>query len=428
MNKRFVLIFFSLILFSVNLTAQDLNYERVLHQNILKNIKSDIKEKYYDEKFHGVDIEENFKKTSELISKAASSQEMTDMIARFCLLFNDSHLYFLPPPKTVTVDYEWELLPINDKVFVVDLKDDSDAYRKGVRVGDQIYMIEGYILNRQEFSMLRRHFEVLRPQSKLNILLIKPNGNKYKLDIEAKIIKNSVFKPTRRDLNLEYQKHHEETTRRAFYDKIPGLSIVKMPSFNLTPIQINKMIDRVEKNESLILDLRGNRGGFLISLEQLINNFFDRDVNVGKVVERGKTSNYIIKPTLKKPYNGKLVVLINSDSSSAAEIFARVVQLEKRGTVIGDQSAGAVKQSIVYNHTYGLDSLIPYGISVTIADLIMKDGQRLEKIGVAPDEKFFPSALDLVNKRNPVLSRAAKVLGYQMTPEEAGQIFQENKK
>ena len=427
MNKKFILLIFTLLLIPLTTAAQNLKAERVLHQNILKDIKNDIKEKYYDANLRGVDIEENFKKTSELIKNASSSDEMSDLIARFCLLFDDSHLYFLPPRKTVRVDYGWELLLIDGKAFVTEIKDDSDAYKKGVRVGDQIYMIEGYIPNRQEFSMLRYHFQVLRPQPSLNVLLIKPSGNKYKLDVQAKIIKDNEFIPSRRDLNLEYQKSYAENNRQILYDKIPGLSILKMTSFNLTPIKVDKMMDKVEKSEALILDLRGNGGGFLVSLEQLVNNFFDKQISVGKVIERDGTKSYSINPHLKKNYDGKLVVLIDSDSASAAEIFARIVQLEKRGTVIGDQSAGAVMQAVMISHTFGLDSLIPYGISVTVADLIMKDGQRLEKVGVMPDEKVVPTALDLANNRDPVLSRAAQILGYQVTAEEAGQIFKKDK-
>lgn len=422
MNKKLILIII-LFLTCTATHAQNLKAERILHQNILKTIKTDIKEKYYDANLRGVDIEKNFKETSDLINKATTVEEMTDLIARFLYPFEDSHLYFLPPRKTVKVEYGWELLLINDKTFITELDETSDAYKKGVRVGDQVYMIEGFIPTRQEFSMMRYHFEILRPQAALNILLIKPSGNKYKLEIKSKITQDNVFMPTRRELEIEYENSYSERTKSSLYDKIPGLSILKMKSFGVTKLKVDKLMDRVEKSEAMILDLRGNGGGYMSSLNQLIDNFFDKEVSVGKVKERDGVKSFTVKPGDNKKYKGKLVVLIDSGSASAAEIFARVIQLEKRGTVIGDQSAGAVMAAIKISHTFGLDSLVPYGISVTVADLTMKDGQRLEKIGVTPDEKIFPTAKDLASGHDPVLARAAEILGFKISPEEAGKIF-----
>jgi C-terminal peptidase prc len=427
MNKRFILFIFLLCSITFTVIAQDLKAERILHQNILKTIKNDIKENYYDPKMHGIDIEENFKKASDLIDKATSSPEMSDIVSRVLLLFDDSHLYFMPPRKTVTVDYGWELTMVDGKAFITEIKEDSDAFKKGIRVGDQIYMIEGFIPTRQDFSFLKFHFEVLSPQSSLEIFLIKPSGNKYKLKINAKITNESVFIPESRDLDLEYEKNYEERTNPSYYKEIPGLSILKMPSFSVSAIKIDKMIDKVKDSEAIILDLRSNSGGYFFSLGKLIGNFFDKDTDICRVAERKETKRYYAEPRGKKNYAGKLVVLIGNDSASAAELFARVIQLEKRGTVIGDQSAGAVMQSKIYYHTFGLDSLVPYGVSVTVADILMKDGQRLEKIGVTPDEKLIPTALDFVNKRDPVLARAAQILGYKMTSEEAGKIFTKGK-
>ena len=131
----------------------------------------------------------------------------------------------------------------------------------------------------------------------------------------------------------------------------------------------------------------------------------------------------ILKGSGKRAYTGKLIVLIDSESASAAEIFARIVQLEGRGIVLGDLSSGQVMQSRVFPHFYGLDNRIGYAFSITVADLTMRDGRRIEKIGVTPDERILSTPLDLANKRDPVLSRAAELLGFKLTSDEAGKIF-----
>src|SRR6185369_8565262 len=122
-------------------------------------------------------------------------------------------------------------------------------------------------------------------------------------------------------------------------------------------------------------------------------------------------------------FKGKLIVLIDARSASASEIFARVIQLEKRGVVIGDRSMGAVMQSRPYQYEVGLETVSYYGASITNADVIMKDGKSLEHVGVTPDELMLPTAADLAANRDPVLARAAELLGLKLDPEAAVKLF-----
>ncbi len=433
MKKNHILLFVVVLLFAINSTGQNtastisLKAARVLHQNIIKTFTDDIKEKYYDPNMRGIDIEANAKKASALIDDAKTIEEMDDIIARLLYPFDDSHLFFSPPSSTIKVEYGWDMMFVGDKAFVTKIEDDSDAFKKGVRVGDQIYMVEGYIPTRQEFWRFRYHFNILRPQSVLNVILIKPSGNKFKLDLKAKVTEDNVFMPSSRELDLQSEREYLSDTKQLFSDKIPGLAIWKMPNFYLTQLKVGKMMEKVRKSGALILDLRSNGGGYESSMGELINQFFDREITIGEIKERKNVKRLYVKGSDKKSYRGKLVVLTDSDSASAAENFARIVQLEKRGTVIGDQSAGAVMRAQVIYHEFGLDSKIPYALSITVADFIMTDGNRLENIGVTPEEKLLPTAFDLAAKRDPVLARAAEILGFKMTPEEAGQIFEDKK-
>jgi len=113
-------------------------------------------------------------------------------------------------------------------------------------------------------------------------------------------------------------------------------------------------------------------------------------------------------------------VLVDSRSASAAELFAGVMQIEKRGVVLGDRSSGSVMESKHYSEKTGADTVIFYGVSVTVADLIMTDGESLEHAGVTPDEIVLPTAADLASGRDPVLSRAAELLGVKISPADAG--------
>jgi carboxyl-terminal processing protease len=200
--------------------------------------------------------------------------------------------------------------------------------------------------------------------------------------------------------------------------------IWNLPSFLYAESTVKGSVGRLQKYKSVILDLRGNPGGYLEAATSLLGNFIDRDIVVARPKSRKEKEKPIEAKTQgTKAFNGKLVVLVDSDTGSAAELFARVIQLEKRGTVIGDRTAGAVMQSRYHSLEMGGDQIISYGVYITEADLIMADGKSLEKIGVTPDEFAIPTAADLAAGRDPALSRAAAILGVLLSPEEAGKFF-----
>ena len=138
----------------------------------------------------------------------------------------------------------------------------------------------------------------------------------------------------------------------------------------------------------------------------------------------------MLKSRQKDHFPGKLIVLIDSQSGSASEIFARLIQLEKRGVVLGDVSAGAVMQSLThpFKMIAGIDNEIHYHASITNADVVMSDGKSVEHVGVTPDELILPTADDLRNGRDPVLARALELAGVKMSPADAWKMFEKANK
>jgi C-terminal processing protease CtpA/Prc len=101
-----------------------------------------------------------------------------------------------------------------------------------------------------------------------------------------------------------------------------------------------------------------------------------------------------------------------------------VIQIEKRGIVIGDHTPGLVRESIVLRHNeFQAGSWPQYAVSVSVADLIMPDGKSLEGTGVTPDILLLPSQQDLATGRDPVLAEALKILGHPVDPEQAGKLL-----
>jgi C-terminal processing protease CtpA/Prc len=393
---------------------------------MLSQIKDDIKKNYYDPTLKGIDIESKFKTSADRIQQATAIGQMSGIIAQFMLDFDDSHLFFFPPQKINRTDYGFELRMVGDKCYVVSIDEQSDAAQKGLKIGDQILGIEGFAPTRESFWKLEYYLRVLRPRPKLMLAVVKPDGSKMQLEPVSKITEGrrilNLTDSDTNDLIREEEDQYYKQLKQYYYEKIPGLFIWKMPRFTLEPGKVDAIMNKAKKS-AMILDLRGNGGGSVEMLLRLIGNFFPEDIKVYDEKSRKQSKEIIAKSRKKDSYDGKLVVLIDSDSASASEVFSRVMQLEKRGVIVGDLSAGAVMESMHYSHTTGLDTVAFFGASITFADLIMKDGKSIEKVGITPDERVIPTGRDLAEKRDVALARAVELLGFKMSPEEAGKAF-----
>jgi C-terminal processing protease CtpA/Prc len=407
--------------------AQSIGLQRERGRSMLKNIKSDIQKKYYDPKYRGVDLDALFKEADEILKKAESPGQIFGTIAITVLNLNDSHTFFIPPSFAARVDYGWQMQIIGDECRVVAVKPGSDADAKGIKPGDLVLQVEGVKPTRETMWKLQYLYNTLRPQPGLRTVIQKGTSEPQQLDVMAKVTQQKRLTDLT-DYN-EYMKLVVDEQRMArffrhqFYELKNEALIWKMPAFDLEPEKVDGMMNKLRDKKSLILDLRGNGGGYEITLQRMIGNLFDREIKLGDLVGREENKPVVAKTRGKDIFKGQVVVLIDSESGSSAELFARVIQMEKRGTVIGDRSAGAVMRARHISRTEGLDTVVFYGLSVTVNDLIMSDGKSLENLGVAPDEVVLPTRGDLAANLDPVLARAAALVGLKITPEMAGGIF-----
>lgn len=413
-------------------SAQQVNlgFERGRGRDMLKAIKDDIKKNYYDPNFHGIDLEARFKTADEKIQQAQSVGQIFGIIAQVLLDFDDSHTFFLPPGRTDSIEYGWQMQAIGDKCYVVAVKPGSDAEAKGVKPGDLVLSIGGFKPSRDLAWKINYLFYSLRPAPVLPVALQKPDGQQLQLELAAKIKRGKrvidlTGKDGGSDINefIRDAENEDRLNRHRYITMGEEAFIWKMPQFDMTEPLIDEMMDKAAKHKAMILDLRGNGGGAETTLKRLTGYFVEKETKIGDLKGRKEMKPLTAKSRGGDVYKGKLIVLLDSRSGSASEVFARVIQLEKRGTVIGDRSAGAVMRSQHYSHTQGTDTVVFYGASVTDADLIMTDGKSLERTGVTPDELLLPAATDLAANRDPVLSRAAELIGIKISPEKAGTMF-----
>ena len=434
--SRILCAFFAAIVLVTSSGAQSMDrIERERMKEMLSNIKNAIKKNYYDPKYRGIDLEARFEKANKRIDEVTTTGQAFGVIAQVLIEFEDSHLYFQPPSTTVSVQYGFGVNMIGDKAFVSVVKPKSDAAAKGLKPGDQVLSFEGFRPTRKDLWKMNYFYYLLSPRTKLRLKILRPGESEpVDIDIAAKVTtkKRILNLPQGQDFNDLIREADDAASRDVHYLLTLGNTTVwKMLTFSVDPLQVNEIMDsKVKGRQNLILDLRGNGGGYVKTLEQLAGNFFDKDVKiadrVGRPEKKKENEPMMLKTRGKDHFAGKLIVLIDSQSGSASEIFARLVQIEKRGIVLGDVSAGAVMQSISYPFKMiaGIDNEIYYGASITNADVVMTDGKSVEHVGVIPDELILPTAEDMAKKRDPVLARALELFGAKVAPEDAWKMFE----
>jgi C-terminal processing protease CtpA/Prc len=411
--------------------AQSLNStDRGRARAMLDAIKDSLKKNYYDQSYHGIDLDARFKAAAGKLEQAASLGQAFGIIAQVLMELEDSHTFFIPPARPASVEYGWQMQMVGDKCYVVAVRPGSDAEKQGLLAGDEVLAVDGRKPTRGKLWKMQYVYYTLRPQPSIVLTVQGPGGRPRELEVAAKVEQGKrILDLTAGRGSSDYWKLIREAqaenrlNRHRFYSVGTDLMVWKMPQFDLSDEQVDDLMGKARKHKALVLDLRGNPGGYVTSLERLVGHFFDREIKIADLKGRKELKPMVAKARGDGAFKGKLVVLVDSVSASAAELFARVVQLEGRGAVIGDRTAGAVMRSESHSFEMGTTTLIFYGASISDADVIMSDGKSLERAGVAPDETLTPSAAELAAKRDPVLARAVSMAGGEIDPSKAGALF-----
>lgn len=446
---------------------QNIQTVRGANQAILGVIKSDIEANYLGRESVPKTLAVNYKKALDLIGQSSLQAEMSRIIGLFLLEFDDPRIFLSPQSKNIQYDYQWDLDLVGNVVYVKNIDPKSDAYEKGLRAGDRVYMIEDFTLSRENFWKAIELFEILSPQESLNVLIGKPDGRKFRLEIKAKVHSSNLLvgftELESRNIKIADETTFEERSKPSFYDQLDGLLICRFPSFLVEPISVEKLSNRSKKSSALIIDLRGVGGisekawelgirvnrenktyvprnatrafqeiaeenldlddGDLRTLKLMTANLLRQGMRIGEAKGKKSTEPLMAKSGSGDSFSGKIIVLVDGETSGAAEIFARLVQIEKRGMVLGDITSGRSNGSVFRTHKSGPTFPAPFGLQVPVSEIVLENGDRLDGKGVIPDEIILPTQSDLATQRDRVLARAAEILGVRLTAEEAGLIF-----
>jgi carboxyl-terminal processing protease len=256
-----------------------------------------------------------------------------------------------------------EVSMINGKVTIVAPIKNSPAEKAGLKPNDQILRVNG-----ESLEGLDLYEAVLKIRGK--------KGTTVQLDVLRPGVKEVIkVKVVRDEIPIE-----------TVYDSVKKYNGKKVGYLEVTSFSENTAQDfkkKLAKLESehidgLIIDVRGNPGGYLQSVEEILKQFIPKDKPYVQIEERnGDKQRFYSDLTEKKPY--PIAVLIDKGSASASEILAGAMKEAGGYKLVGETSfgKGTVQQAI------------PMGdgsnIKLTLYKWLTPDGHWIHKKGVKPD-------------------------------------------
>jgi carboxyl-terminal processing protease len=219
-----------------------------------------------------------------------------------------------------------------------------------------------------------------------------------------------VVEFTRNRVSLEAQASHKSMKVVQRNGKDIKVGVIAVPSFyqdydasragakdyRSTTRDVQRLITELKKDgaDVIIMDLRGNGGGYLPEAESLTGLFIDR----GPVVQLRDTTGRIEVDDDPDPsvfYSGPMIVLVDRFSASASEIFAGAIQDYGRALIVGQQTygKGTVQNAHPLNYTiFGRKPELGQ-LNVTIGKYYRITGESTQDRGVTPDIAL-PSLID----------------------------------
>lgn len=256
---------------------------------------------------------------------------------------------------------------------------DNPARRAGVLAGDIIYKVNGEEVWAEDVEVISKK---IRGEEGTEVTVTMVRDGKEK-----------DFKMTREKINnvsayVEYTGHTAIVTVTRF-DNDTG-TMVQQFAQEFSKKGVNKVI----------LDLRGNGGGYVSAAQDMLSLWIDgekileqKSLHYGNTVTKALSGKAILKDM-------KTVVLVNGSSASASEIVAGALQDYGKATILGEKTYGKGVVQNLFNLSGGTL------LKVTTAEWYTPNDRSINKEGITPDIEVKRSYEDINAMRDPQLDKA----------------------
>ncbi|AQQ70284.1 Carboxy-terminal processing protease CtpB precursor [Limihaloglobus sulfuriphilus] len=220
------------------------------------------------------------------------------------------------------------------KIKINSLIPDTPAYATGLDAGDYIVKINGETTENMTINCAVKY--ITGPSGTEVTLTIEDGKTRKKRDVT--ITRKTIDVPTVRGWQRE-----DNGNWNYMIEPETGIGYIRLTGFTSNTAEgMKEAIELIDQNgmEAIILDLRGNPGGYLQTAGDIVDYFVDE----GTIVSTRPRVGFPDKLTADKKANitCPLVVLIDGGSASASEIVSGALQdpVYRRAVIVGEQSYG----------------------------------------------------------------------------------------
>lgn len=276
-----------------------------------------------------------------------------------------------------------ELGKRNDQLVVISTLDESPAKKIGMLANDVIIQVNG---NDTTGWSVEKAVSKIRGEKGTTVKITVLRGEQIK---EFSITREAITNPSVKS----------EITA----DNIGILRIARFGDTDTVSLSMKAAESfRSAGVHGVVLDLRGNGGGY-ISTAQSIASLWLEDKVV--VTERGTIGTETLRSNNSAPLKGiKTIVLVDGGSASASEIVAGALSDHGAATLVGQKTFGKGSAQTLQTLKSGGQ------LKVTVAKWYTPNGKNIDKEGIEPPVKVALSADDVNANRDPQKDKALELL------------------